>query len=314
MVKINSKILLPGGAGLVGQNLVVQLKERGYKNLTVIDKHHENIQVFKQVHPDIKVIEADLAEAGSWKDAFESADIVVMLQAQIGAKEREPFIRNNITATEQILDVIKRYQIPYLVHISSSVVESVAEDDYTSTKKEQEQIVLDSGVPCSVLRPTLMFGWFDRKHLGWLSRFMRKVPIFPIPGNGRYMRQPLYVKDFCNVIVGCMERQPVRQVYNISGHQQIDYIDMIKEIKKAVRSHTVIFKIPYMLFYVLLKTWAIFDKNPPFTAEQLAALVAEDEFEIIDWPGIFAAKSTPFADAVEETFNHPIYSRYELKF
>jgi nucleoside-diphosphate-sugar epimerase len=313
-MKTKSKILLPGGAGLVGQNLVVQLKEKGYTNITVIDKHHDNIQVLKQIHPDINVIEADLAESGSWESAFENADMVVMLQAQIGAKELDPFIRNNITATKNVLNVIKRYNIPYLVHISSSVVESAADDDYTKTKKEQEQIVLNSGVLCSVLRPTLMFGWFDRKHLGWLSRFMRKVPIFPIPGNGRYMRQPLYVKDFCNVIVGCMERQPVGQVYNISGHQQIDYIDMIREIKKAVRSRTVILKIPYMLFYVLLKMWAFFDKNPPFTADQLSALIAEDEFEVIDWPEIFGAKSTPFAEAVEETFNHSIYSRYELKF
>ncbi|MFZ0911758.1 MAG: hypothetical protein ABSC64_21625 [Candidatus Korobacteraceae bacterium] len=31
----NAKIILPGGAGLVGQNLVVQLKERGYLNIVV---------------------------------------------------------------------------------------------------------------------------------------------------------------------------------------------------------------------------------------------------------------------------------------
>ncbi len=35
----NDKIILPGGAGLVGQNLVVQLKKQGYSNLIVIDKH-----------------------------------------------------------------------------------------------------------------------------------------------------------------------------------------------------------------------------------------------------------------------------------
>jgi hypothetical protein len=47
-----------------------------------------------------------------------------------------------------------------------------------------------------------MFGWFDRKHLGWLSRFMKKVPVFPIPGHGRYMRQPLYGgRDFANIII-----------------------------------------------------------------------------------------------------------------
>ena len=70
-------------------------------------------------------------------------------------------------------------------------------------------IVLASGLPCTVLRPTLMFGWFDRKHLGWLARFMRKVPVFPIPDEGRYLRQPLYVGDFCNTS-RCLNSQRAR--------------------------------------------------------------------------------------------------------
>jgi uncharacterized protein YbjT (DUF2867 family) len=63
-----------------------------------------------------------------------------------------------------ILDTIGTGNRPYLIHISSSVVESVADTYYTDTKKEQERIVLESGVPCPVLRPTLMFGWFDRAY------------------------------------------------------------------------------------------------------------------------------------------------------
>ena len=116
-------------------------------------------------------------------------------------------MRNNIDSTRLVLDAIKANDVPYLVHISSSVVESVADDFYTNTKKDQEKMVLESGIPCPVLRPTLMFGWFDRKHLGWLSRFMKKVPVFPIPGHGRYMRQPLYVGDFANIIISCIEHR-----------------------------------------------------------------------------------------------------------
>jgi len=64
----------------------------------------------------------------------------------------------------------------------------------------------------------------------------------------------------------------------------------------------------------LLAVWAIFDKNPPFTTQQLAALTAKDEFEVIDWPGIFGVKYTPFAAAIEETFNDPVYSKVVLEF
>jgi hypothetical protein len=68
------------------------------------------------------------------------------------------------------------------------------------------------------------------------------------------------------------------------------------------------------LFYSLLWIWALFDKNPPFPTQKLAALVAKDEFEVIDWPGIFNVPLTPFKDAVEETFNDPRYSGIVLEF
>jgi len=313
-VNSNTKIILPGGAGLVGQNLVIYLKNRGYTNLVVLDKHQKNLSILRKLHPDIVAEYADVADSGTWERHFEGAEIVVMLQAQIGGKTIEPFIRNNVTSTKIVLDAIKRYKVPYLVHISSSVVESVAQDDYSNTKREQERIVLESGVQSVVLRPTLMFGWFDRKHLGWLSRFMTRVPIFPIPGDGKYIRQPMYVGDFCNIIVGCIEKRISGQVFNITGLSQIYYIDIIRSIKKAVGANTLIVPIPYKVFHSLLRIWSIFDANPPFTADQLEALVARDEFEVIDWPAIFDVVPTDFDTAVEQTFTHPIYSKIVLEF
>ena len=308
------KIILPGGAGLVGQNLVARLKEKGYSNIIVLDKHRANLEVLKYVQPEITVEYADLAEPGEWQHYFEGADAVVILQAQIGGLIYEEFERNNIDSTKHVLDAVKEYQVPNLIHISSSVLESVADDFYTNTKRSQEEMVLASGIPNIVLRPTLMFGWFDRKHLGWLSRFMKKVPVFPIPSHGRFMRQPLYVGDFSNIIISCIENPVLNGIYNISGHEQIDYIDMIREIKRVTGSRTVIVKIPYVLFYMLLWIWARFKPNPPFTTQQLAALVGKDKFEVIDWPKIFGVHYTPFKDALDETFNDPRYSGVVLEF
>jgi nucleoside-diphosphate-sugar epimerase len=314
MSKANRKIVLPGGAGLVGQNLVARLKARGYSNIVVLDAHKANIEVLKRVQPDVVVEYADLSRPGEWQRHFIDAEVVVMLQAQIGGIDWDDFDRNNIQSTKLVLDAIKKHQVDYLVHISSSVVESVADDFYTRSKKAQEQMVLNSGIQCPVLRPTLMFGWFDRKHLGWLSRFMRKVPVFPIPGHGKYMRQPLYVGDFCNVIISCIENRVRNGIFNISGHEKIDYIDIIREIKRVTGAKAWILKIPYGFFFGLLWVWSLFDRNPPFTTQQLAALTAKDEFEVIDWPEFFNVPCTPFSDAVSETFTHPIYSQVVLEF
>ena len=309
----NSKIIIPGGAGLVGQNTVTDLINQGYTNLVVLDKHKKNVEILKSMHPNITVECVDLADEGPWERHFENAEIVVQLQAQIGASSLEPFIRNNIDSTKNIIKVIKKNNVPYTIHFSSSVVESVADDWYTNTKKEQEKLMIESGLKCVILRPTLMFGWFDRKQLGWLSRFMHKTPVFPIPGNGKYMRQPLYAGDMSNIVISCMHSQ-ITGTYNISGLEKIDYIDIIRVIKKAVKSKTLIMKIPYSLFYFLLYVYSFFDKNPPFTTQQLAALVAHDEFEVIDWPGIFNVKATPFEEAINKTFNDPKYSKIVLEF
>jgi nucleoside-diphosphate-sugar epimerase len=257
---------------------------------------------------------ADLAETGSWQGHFERAEAVVMLQAQIGGEEPALFIRNNQTSTGNVLAAMKLHGVPYMVHVSSSVVMSKADDDYTRTKRAQEDLVKESAIDYVILRPTLMFGWFDRKHLGWLSRFMQKVPVFPVPGDGRFIRQPLYARDFCNIIVSCLKNPIKGEAFNISGREQITYINIINEIKRAMKSPVQIVKIPAGIFRLLLAAWAMFDNDPPFTVSQLDALMAGDKFEIIDWPHIFGVAATPFTKAVDETFNHPKFSKIALEF
>jgi nucleoside-diphosphate-sugar epimerase len=309
----HEKIVLTGAAGLVGQNLIVELKAQGFTHLVAIDKHAYNLGILRELHPDVEAIEADIAERGVWEDAFQGAACVVQLHAQITSKHPEEFVRNNIDATRIVLEAMRRNAVPYLVHISSSVVVSVANDDYTNTKKAQEKLVIDSGIRHVALRPTLMFGWFDPKHFGWLSRFMAKTPVFPIPGDGRYMRQPLYERDFCRCIADCLVRERNGEIYDVVGDTRIDYVDIIHTIKKAKGLHTWIVHIPYGLFGFLLRVYALFSGKPPFTADQLKALSAGDDFKGVDTESVFGVKQTPFADAVHESYCDPRYSNIILK-
>ena len=163
-------------------------------------------------------------------------------------------------------------------------------------------MVVASGIPHIILRPTLMFGRFDRKHLGWLARFMQRVPLFPIPCSGRYMRQPLYVMDFCRIILSCLERREQGASYDITGRDRVDYIEIIRAIKRATGAKAVLVRVPYRLFWWLLKGYAVVDRDPPFTTSQLEALVTPDQFEVIPWWEIFGVPPTPFAEAIQESF------------
>ncbi|MBB4375064.1 nucleoside-diphosphate-sugar epimerase [Bradyrhizobium sp. cir1] len=307
------KIIITGAAGLVGHNLVARLKSRSDLQVVGIDKHKANTRLFREVHPNVPILEADLAKPGAWTDSFSDADTVVINQAQIGGVRYQEFEANNVTATWNILAAMRVHSVPYFIGVSSSVVNSKADDFYTRSKKAQEELFAASPLPHVTLRPTLMFGWFDRKHLGWLRHFMDRAPVFPIPGNGEFVRQPLYVGDFVSVIMAAIEHRKTG-TFDISGLEKIFYRDLIVMLHEIVKPRARIIQIPYVLFWALLWLYAMLDRNPPFTTNQLDALAIPETFPIIDWPKEFGVRATPLECALAETYLDPAYSSLRLAF
>jgi len=142
---------------------------------------------------------------------------------------------------------------------------------------------------------------------------MEKVPVFPIPGHGRYMRQPLYERDFCRAILWCIEHRPAGRIFDLVGNERIDYIDIIRAIRDVKGLRTPLVRIPYALFDLLLRVYALFSQRPPFTAGQLKALTAGDDFTGVDIEETFGFRPTPFADGIRETFCHPVYSKHVVQ-
>ena len=309
----DSRIVITGAAGLLGQNLTTELLSYGYTNITAIDKHKKNLQILAELHPEVNCLLFDLAEKGEWMEAFKGADMLFLLQAQITGSDYAIFKRNTLDSTENVIQAAEKHGVPFTVFVGSSVVNSVADDNYTRSKKAQEVLIRSSSLNHCIARPTLMFGWFDPKHLGWLSRLMAKVPFFPIPGNGEYLRQPLFVLDFVRVLIWCAENRPMGKIYNIVGKEEVTYIQIIRAIKKAKKLRTLIIKIPVSFFKFLMNFYGIFCKNPPFVADQLDALMAGDYFTGDDLESTFKIKPTPFAEAINQTFTHPVYSKVVLE-
>ena len=311
------KIFIPGGAGLVGINLIAAINER-YPNweIIVVDKKYQSIKVAEAIFPNVKFICEDLTKDinQNWPLDIKECDVCIMLQAEIGSKRSNLFELNNIFSTKIILKQLKIAGIKRVIHVSSSVVNSKSNDLYTHTKRKQEFLVSESFPKCVVLRPTLMFGWFDRKHLGWLANFMVKLPFFPIPGKGDFIRQPLFVGDFSSIIINCIIDSSISGNYNISGLEKIRYVRLMQMLKEIKSSRILFIHIPIPIFAFLLKIWALISEKPAFTTSQLYSLIAGDQFEIIDWQNIFNVKSTPFKEALNITHNHKKYSKINIPF
>ena len=311
------KVFLPGGAGLVGLNLIEKIFSRHRDwEILVVDKKIEAIEIGKKLFPKVKFLCENLTYKGNqtWYKEILDYDCCVLLQAEIGNLDQNQFLINNVLSTEVILKEIKKSKIKRIIHISSSVVNSVSNDLYTQTKIKQENLVLNEFPEAIVFRPTLMFGWFDRKHLGWLYRFMKKIPIFPIPGKGRFKRQPLFVGDFCRILVKALEDHSISGIFNISGIEKIDYVELMYQLKCLSKSRTIFIFLPIPFFDFLLKIWSFVSVKPAFTSSQLEALTAGDEFEIIDWPKMFSIESTTLKEALYITFKHSLYSKINIPF
>lgn len=296
-------VVVTGAAGLVGQNLIPMLVEQGYK-VTAIDRN-QNIALLQSLNPTVICLTADVSTPDDWVHAFKNADIVVQLQVQIAAPSSEPFVSSNVQAVQHVLALCEENKVKHLIHLSSSVVISVAEDEYTRTKRTGEELVHQSPVPHTILRPPLMYGCWDAKHLGWLTRFMERIPIIPVPGWGKYLRQPLYVNDLCQVIIELTKFEPENQVWDIIGHEKIPYIDLLKIIAKARGWKRLFVPIPLPLFALMLSIYSIITGKTVFTPEQMTALVAGDEFPVSNWSEHFGVPYTDFKTGIEKTWHSP---------
>jgi nucleoside-diphosphate-sugar epimerase len=300
------KIVLAGGAGMVGQNLTPLLLESGAR-VVALDKNENNLGLLQRLNPGLEVHRVDLAADGDWPALLAGADAVIDLKAQIASPDPEVFQRNNVVTQQRLLEACRTHAVPHIVHLSSSVVISVAKDPYTESKRAAEEMVKASGLPFTILRPPLMFGCFDVKHLGYITRQLERAPVLPVPGNGRYLRQPLYVMDLCRVILRCLERGPTRAVHNLIGHERIDFIDLLRTIARERGLRRFMVPVPLPLFAMALGLGALVLRRPPFTREQLEALVAGDDFPVDNWPETFGVRYTPFAAGLKEVYASPRY-------
>ena len=96
------KIVITGAAGLVGQNLIIELLKSGNHDIVAVDKHPENTKILKQLHPEITVYEANVADSGKWEKELSNANVLVLLHAQIGALDHQEFIKNNVDKKNKI--------------------------------------------------------------------------------------------------------------------------------------------------------------------------------------------------------------------
>jgi uncharacterized protein YbjT (DUF2867 family) len=217
-------VIVTGAAGLVGQNLVLMLKERGYADIVAIDQHARNLEVLRGLVPEAKTVVADMAQPGPWEELFDPGTLVFVLHAHITGKHPGAVRARQHRGHAAHAGGDPRRGAKYLVHVSSSVVISVADDDYTAPSGARRRWC---GLGPAALRAAAhAHVRLVRSQAPRLALALHGAdPVVPDPGDGRFMRQPLYIRDFCRALVWAGENTPAaglrrgrRHAHRLRGH------------------------------------------------------------------------------------------------
>ena len=289
--------MITGAAGFVGRNLIPVLVKNGYK-VTALVKNKSEKEKLKNMK--VKIVVGDMSEAGRWQESFRDNPVVVHLAAEISSKDPQTFVKNNVVATQNLIEAAKKFKIKRIIHFSSAAVDSTREDPYSKTKKEQEAIITQSGIEYFVLRPSMMYGPTDDKNVGWLIKTLKRLPITPLPGGGQFGRQPIFIGDICQIVLRLIEARSGNKIYEIHGYEYITLKQMVVTIKKEFKISRPTVNIPIGILKLMILTSQYLLPNPKFTADQIESLVSGERFKGDDWAKLFDIIPTSFLQGVKK--------------
>ena len=294
------KIIIPGGAGFVGRNLLRILNSERFNmdDVVVIDSSQENLNKISRC--GARLIQADLSTEGAWEDEFKGGQIIINIAAQISSPDAAVFEKNNVATIKNIIHAAQKHHVPKIIHFSSAAVLSVRKDPYSVTKAESEKIVISSGLGYCILRPSLMYGPTDDKNIGYLIEFSKTYPMFPIPGNGKWPRQPIYIDDVCRLLIRMVSNFPTNAVLGINGHETINFIDMIQTVQSEMGGARFCVRLPIPVFKALMMVYQTFTGNVKFTTDQVDSLTAEEIFPEYRWWDEYGIPITSFRNGVRQ--------------
>ena len=215
------KILITGGTGFVGRNLINLLDQYERYDIKIISRRNM---------PEKRFITGDLKNYSSIVMAFKDIDVVIHLANSKNYPE-------NISIMKNIADASKDNKIKKIIFISSMSAKRSYPDDYGKSKILAEKILKKSGVNYTILRPSIIYGEGSTGFNFLIERF-DKIPFFtPIIGSGKYEIAPVHVKNVIESIEKTIDNKKTdRKEYDITGAEKISFVELVNFLKEETKN------------------------------------------------------------------------------
>jgi NADH dehydrogenase len=136
-----------------------------------------------------------------------------------------------------------------IVHVSITNPDESSPLAYFRWKAVLERELRESGASHAIVRPTVVFGREDIliNNIAWI---LRRLPLFVVPGSGRYRLQPVYVEDLAGL---CVEAGAHRDdvVFDAVGPETYTFDELVLLVRAAVESRSRIVHAPATAAFAL---------------------------------------------------------------
>ncbi|WP_303017409.1 dTDP-glucose 4,6-dehydratase [Mitsuokella jalaludinii] len=261
-------IIVTGGAGFIGSNFIYyMLKKHPAGRIICVDKltYAGNLETLEAAmeKKNFKFIRADIADRQAVYRIFEQEkpDIVVNFAAEShvdrSIENPEIFLQTNVIGTSVLLDACRRYGIDRYHQVSTDEVYGDLPLDrpdlffteetnlktsspYSASKAGADLLVMayhrTYKIPTTISRCSNNYGpyHFPEKLIPLMIINALSDKKLPVYGDGKNVRDWLYVEDHCRAIDLILQKGRVGEVYNIGGHNERANIDVVKTILKEL--------------------------------------------------------------------------------
>lgn len=155
--------------------------------------------------------------------------------------------RDAIDNSLTLFEAARRAGVARIVHVSITNPSLDSDLPYFSGKATVERALIESGIPYAILRPTVLFGREDIliNNIAWV---LRHFPVFPIPGDGQYRLQPIYVDDLAKLAVE-QGQNTADTIIDAIGPETFAYRELVQEIGTAIGQRRPMVPLPPQLVY-----------------------------------------------------------------
>ncbi len=219
-------VLVTGGSGFIGKECAAALKEAGH-TVRILARSVAMLQ--KMQNCGYETAAGDVSNPSTLTNALNGIDAVVHCVGIILEPKGITFESVVVEGTRNLVDACKSAGVKKIVYISALGTRANAVSRYHKTKWQAEEMVRSCGIDFTILRPSVVYGKEDK----FLNTFM-KMPIMALPGGGKGLFQPTYVKDLAQMtVLSLVTPEASNKTLDAGGPETFTYKDMMQTALKV---------------------------------------------------------------------------------